>query len=234
MTACQDAASCWMPIRWAARSLDTYKAVIWDWNGTLLDDVQLCLSIANELLADHDLPALTMARYQEIFDFPVRLYWERAGLDLERVDFQSISSRFCESFESRLHGASLYPGATQVLDSARDAGIAQFLLSNTESAALGRLVAHFELAAHFDSVEGMSDTLAEGKLSGGSALLRTHSLDPGTTLMVGDTKHDAEVARELGVDCVLVAHGHQAASRLEGQGCVVVDSIDDLPGLLLA
>jgi phosphoglycolate phosphatase len=214
--------------------LETYKTVIWDWNGTLLDDVELCLSIVNELLADYDLPALTKARYQEIFDFPVRLYWERAGLDLERVDFQTVSSRFCERFECRLPSASLYPGATRVLHSARDAGISQFLLSNTEQTALTRLVAHYELSAHFDSVKGMRDTLAEGKLAGGSALLRAHSLDPDATLMVGDTSHDAEVARELGVDCVLIAQGHQAAGRLEGRGCVVVDSIGDLPALLRA
>ena len=69
-------------------------------------------------------------------------------------------------------------------------------------------------------------------VSGGFALIDTFSLDPKQTLMVGDTSHDAEVARELGVDCVLIAQGHQAIERLENQGCIVVDSLDSLLSVL--
>ncbi len=200
----------------------------------MLDDVELCLVIVNELLADHGVPSLSRNRYREIFDFPVRLYWERAGLDLGRVDFQAISSRFCERFEDRLHETALHAHAAPVLRSIRQFGIAQYLLSNTEHAALIKLVDHYELSGHFEALQGMSNTLAEGKLAAASALVDDFALDPGTTLMVGDTSHDAEVARELGVDCVLVAIGHQARRRLEGLGCQVVDSLADLQSAVSA
>ena len=210
----------------------SYQAVIWDWNGTLLDDVGLCLLIVNELLADHGVPSLSSERYREIFDFPARLYWERAGLDLSRVDFQTISSRFCERFEDQLRETALHPDAASILSSVREFGIAQYLVSNTEQAALIRLVEYYELSGHFEALQGMPNTLAEGKLAAGSSLIHDFSLDPDTTLMVGDTIHDAEVARELGVDCVLVASGHQARSRLEGLGCPVVDSLSGLQPVL--
>jgi phosphoglycolate phosphatase-like HAD superfamily hydrolase len=50
-------------------------------------------------------------------------------------------------------------------------------------------------------------------------------------LLVGDTAHDAEVARELGVDVVLVAGGHQSRKRLEATGELVVDGIEALFGV---
>ncbi len=65
-----------------------YASVIWAWNSTLLDDVDLSLGIVNELLSDHGVPPLTLSRYKDIFDVPVSLYWERAGLDLNGEERQ--------------------------------------------------------------------------------------------------------------------------------------------------
>jgi hypothetical protein len=65
--------------------------------------VVLALTVVNELLTEYGVPTLTSSRYKEIFDFPVLLYYKRAGLDLERHDFHGISEKFCSRFEERLH-----------------------------------------------------------------------------------------------------------------------------------
>jgi phosphoglycolate phosphatase len=96
--------------------MKNYDTVIWDWNGTLLDDVALSLSIVNELLFEHNLPRLSRERYGEIFDFPVRLYYERAGLDLTLVNFETISGEFCSRFEARLKSAPLFPAVNRTLE----------------------------------------------------------------------------------------------------------------------
>ena len=184
--------------------MKTYETIIWDWNGTLLDDVSLCISIANEILNDYRLPALTTERYREIFDFPVRLYWERAGLDLDQIDFKSISVRFCTLFEERLHEASLYSGVVRILRSLRQYGIQQFLLSNTEQNALYRMANHFEIIEYFIEVRGMDNTFAEGKLSGCSKIIQDFTLNRDTTIIIGDTTHDAKVSEQLGIDCFLI------------------------------
>jgi phosphoglycolate phosphatase len=64
-----------------------WTSVVWDWNGTLLDDVQLSLDIINEILSEQGITALTANRYREIFDIPASVYWERAGLDLHKIPF---------------------------------------------------------------------------------------------------------------------------------------------------
>ena len=52
--------------------------------------------------------------------------------------------------------------------------------------------------------------------------------DPGQALMVGDTVHDWEVARALGVRCVLCSAGHQPAHTLRATGAAVISSLSQL------
>jgi len=205
-----------------------YDAVVWDWNGTLLDDVDLCLVVVNEVLADYGAPALSRERYLDIFDFPARLYWKRAGLNLDRIDFNEVSARFRELFENQLSRANLQPGTLHILGLVHRAGIRQFLISNTEHSALARMTESYGLTAFFDAIQGMDTGLADGKLPAARLILERFSLDPSRVLLVGDTSHDAEVARKLGAACVLVAEGHQGPGRLRGLGVPVRASFREL------
>ena len=64
------------------------KAIIWDWNGTLLDDVELCINSMNLLLKERNLQALTIDRYREIFTFPVKEYYQKAGFNFKTENFE--------------------------------------------------------------------------------------------------------------------------------------------------
>jgi phosphoglycolate phosphatase len=205
-----------------------YRAAIWDWNGTLLDDVDLALEIVNELLTEHNLPILTSERYKDIFDFPVRLYYERAGFDLTRFSFEIVSQTFCQRFEERLHRASLVPSATEVLQAMQRFGYRQFLLSGTEHHTLQRMTRHFGLADAFEAVQGLPDGLAEGKLASARKLLNQFQIEPSEGLMIGDTLHDAEVAETLGLDCLLISSGHHSHERLSESRAKVFRSLDDV------
>ncbi len=180
--------------------------------------------MVNEVLADYRIPTLSRERYLQIFDFPARLYWQRAGLDLDRVEFSKVSARFCRLFENHLSRARLQPGALDLLRLLRRAGLRQFLISNTEYAALARMTERYGVAGFFDAVQGMDTGLADGKLPAARLILERFCFDPARALLVGDTSHDAEVARELGAACVLLSAGHQAPGRLEDQGVPVVGS----------
>lgn len=85
---------------------------------------------------------------------------------------------------------------------------------------------HHGLDGWFDGVQGMPNTLAEGKASIGRSLVGQHALECGNTVIVGDTIHDAEVAQELGIDCILLATGHQSRARLVASGFRVLDSLE--------
>jgi phosphoglycolate phosphatase len=210
-----------------------YDAIIWDWNGTLLDDLVLALAVVNELLTEYGVPALTPARYKEIFDFPVRSYYERAGLDLERHDFHQISEKFCARFEDRLHLARLFPAARAILEAAHGAGTRQFILSGTEQDSLDRMMKRFGLTSIIESAQGLPDKLAGGKFVAGRQLIERCQIESGRSVLIGDTSHDADVARELGMECFLVESGHHSRERLSRLGLPIFPSLDALSVNLL-
>jgi len=205
-----------------------YETVIWDWNGTLLDDVTLSLSIINELLSEHTLPQLTRERHREIFDFPVRRYYERAGFDLTHLNFETVNGEFCRRFETRLHLASLFPAVNRILETVNQSGARQFLLSSTEHHALKRMVKSLGLDSSFDAAKGLADGLARGKLNAGRELVDQFQIEARSAVLIGDTAHDAEVADSLGVDCMLISAGHHSHERLSRLNHPVFSSLESL------
>ena len=59
-----------------------YKHIMWDWNGTLLNDSHMAVMVINQTLAKRDMPTIDHERYQQIFGFPVIDYYRRLGFDL--------------------------------------------------------------------------------------------------------------------------------------------------------
>jgi phosphoglycolate phosphatase len=210
----------------SGRALDGYETIVWDWNGTLLDDLDSCLEIANELFEERGVAALSREQYRTIFDFPVRLYYERAGLRLDELQFRALSAEFCERFEQRLARMTLFSRASALVQALAARGTLQLVLSNSEHGSLTRQVERWGLSAVFAAVQGRSDTFATGKVEAGRTLLARSGVNEARAVLIGDTLHDAEVAAQLGMDCVLVAAGHQSAERLATAHCRVVASLD--------
>ena len=202
-----------------------YESVIWDWNGTLLDDIVVAVEIVNDLFQEYGVPRLTTDQYRDIFDFPVTLYYERAGLDLKRHDFNLISERFCDRFEKEFDRIALFSSALETLGAVRQSGMRQYLLSGTEHQALHRMAARCNALNLFDAAKGLQNNHAAGKHAAAERLMVQFQLNPGKTIMIGDTTHDADVARHLGVDCILLSGGHHSRDRLIQKGTLVLDSL---------
>jgi phosphoglycolate phosphatase len=213
-----------MPPRDAAR----YTHVIWDWNGTLLDDVDLARRVVDAMLLRRGLPGLDRTRYHEIFDIPITSYYERAGFDFGLDPFAALADEFHSRYGARWRGCGLRLGAEAALAALRAGGVEQSVLSASQQAKLDEQVDHFGLRAYFREVAGIDDHHAGGKQAQGRALMRELACDPRRVLLVGDTVHDYEVAEEVGVSCVLIANGHQPRSRLERSGAPVLDSLGEL------
>lgn len=211
-----------------------YRHVIWDWNGTLLDDLDLCIDIMNGLLRRRGLPPMDRARYHAVFGFPVRAYYERLGFDFRRDPFEELSAEFIAGYEARRHESRLQPAAREVLAALQQAGIPQSILSAYRGETLREMVGHFGLTSFFVRLTGLDNIYAHSKTELGRAWVAELGLPGNDILMIGDTLHDLEVAETLGIDCVLVAAGHHPAERLRPQTSRVVDSLPALravPGL---
>ncbi len=206
--------------------------VIWDWNGTLVDDAWLCVEIVNELLVRRGLAPTTLREYSEVFGFPLRTYYQRVGFDLEHEDFAALGDEFNVRYSQRRGECCLRAGAYQVLAALRHNGIGQSLLSASNEVDLEQMVADYRLQSHFAAVAGVDNFLGEGKIERGRRHLAALSCQSDKVLLVGDTLHDIEVAVALGVHCVLLPSGHQSRHRLELGECAVVDGLAAVAALL--
>ena len=202
--------------------------LLWDWNGTLLDDIDLCVDVMNGLLAEHALPRLDRERYRGCFDFPVRSYYERLGFDLTGGRFEELGMRFIEGYYARVEECELHSGAAELLAQLAEAGIPMTILSASHTDAIQEVLARRGIDRHFVEVLGLDDHYAHGKEQIAEEWLSRSGADAERTLLIGDTLHDHEVAEVVGVQCVLVAHGHHPADRLRASGRVVVEGLGEL------
>ena len=205
--------------------LRTYRHLIWDWNGTLLDDAWLCREIMNGQLRRRGLPELTRERYEDIFDFPVEKYYRAVGFDWARESFQEAGTEFIVEYEKRKKECSLQGGAQELLARIAAGGWSQAVLSAYSHSTLEEFLGHFGVRHHFRSVAGSRDHYAAGKVGHGLKMLEELHVSPQETLLIGDTTHDAEVAKAMGVDCLLVPCGHNSRSRLEQCGVPMAESL---------
>lgn len=207
------------------------KAILWDWNGTLLDDTDICVSCMNRLLEKRELSLLDKNRYREIFTFPVKDYYEKVGFDFQKEAFEIPAMEFIRLYHVHLKEADLFPCVEEVLQTFKNRGFYQAVLSAMEHDSLVASLKDKGVYGFFDSVTGIDDHYAHSKLEMGRKLLSSLDFEPGEILFIGDSLHDLEVAGALGVDCILVANGHQAKERLLAATPDVVDKLKDVIGL---
>jgi len=205
-----------------------YNTVVWDWNGTLLNDARVCRELINVILKRHGLPRLSRTRYLALFDIPVRGYYERIGFDFTRHSFEVVGAEFIALYEQRRSRLRLQPGGRDLLKALRDRSVHQIVLSAYRHDTLISLLEEKGLRDLFTSIAGADDVYARGKEGQGRRLMQRLQLDPATTLLIGDTRHDHEVARAMGIDCVLLDAGHQARHRLAALGVPVFDDLGQL------
>jgi phosphoglycolate phosphatase len=195
--------------------INKYKHIIWDWNGTLLNDVDYCRKIINRILVENDLPELSLQKYREIFTFPVQDYYEAAGLDFSKKSFEVLGKEFIDEYESNKLSCSLHDNAVELLSLIHKQGIGQSVLSAYLHDNLVKILEHYNLTQYFDNIIGLDNIYAGSKTHLGLMLIEQLNLPGNEILFVGDTLHDAEVAKAMGVDCVLIANGHQSKEKLQ-------------------
>lgn len=205
-----------------------YTTIIWDFNGTLLNDMQVCIDCMNVLLEKRGLPLLDVGRYREIFTFPVREYYQRLGFDFTKDPFDIPAHQFIDLYREKLHTAPLHDDTIRILEHFRKKGVTQIILSAMEQNFLEETIALKGITGYFDMIVGIKDHLAEGKAEIAREALKGHDLQNGNYILIGDTIHDYEVAQELGIPCVLVADGHQSVERLRKLDCEVVERLESL------
>ncbi|MHC1774524.1 MAG: HAD family hydrolase [Lentimicrobium sp.] len=204
------------------------RNIIWDWNGTLLNDLGVCVDSINLLLGRRKIPVLDIDRYLEIFTFPVKDYYVKAGFDFSGEAFETVAVEFMDHYLEQVRKAGLHTGVKNALNWFRDSGREQIILSAMEHNELVKLVNENGIGEYFRHIFGIEDHLAHGKLTLASSAIKKTGFKKEETCLIGDTLHDAEVAAGLGINCLLIANGHQSEIRLKTSGYPVILSLNEI------
>ena len=209
-----------------------YTHVIWDFNGTVLSDMEIGIRATNDMLLRRGLaPLVSLAHYRELFDFPVEDYYRRLGLDLEREDYKTVlAPEWVALYNATSDEAPLFEGVAALTQALRKNGVSQSILSASEKQMMEQQLRVRGALSWFDEIWGTDSIHAYGKMALADAWREAHK--EACAVLIGDTTHDYEVATRIGADCILVAAGHHSEKRLRACGVPVVQDLDECRRLL--
>ncbi len=198
--------------------MQEHKTIFWDWNGTLLDDTYVCIDAMNVLLRDRKLNELNEVTYRDIFTFPVRDYYVKAGFDFSKEAFEIPAIEFIENYDGMVKTAGIFEDAIETLETFKREGYTQMILSAMQNEFLNDLVRSHKIDHYFSKISGIEDHYAASKVDNARKLIAGLEGRGGEMIMIGDTIHDHEVGHALGIRVILVSRGHQSEARLRETG----------------
>ncbi|MDG6100604.1 HAD family hydrolase [Dactylosporangium aurantiacum] len=200
------------------------KHLVWDWNGTLLDDLKLVVDATNVCLATVGGPVITAEDHRRDFRRPILDYYAHVlARPVDEVEFQLLDDAFHDAYRLGMADVQLAPDALQAIGHWSGT---QSLLSMFFHDELLIEVERHGLGAHLVRVDGLPGTVGgHRKVAYLERHLQALQLDPADVVLIGDSVDDGEAATSLGASCVLYAGGFTDVSLLKATGLPVASTL---------
>lgn len=193
-----------------------YDVIVWDWNGTLLNDSYHTHIVISKILKDEGLGPISIEEYRKHFGFPISTYYASLGLPSEGPEFDRIAQVFVDTYRSYNDELALYDDTIGLLEAVKNSSKNQYVLSAAQYDDLMMQMAPFDIKKYFNDISGSTDIYAHGKI-GQALAMKPYFESKGYKkgLYVGDTNHDYEVSEVLGFDFCFSQEGHQCVSKVD-------------------
>ena len=210
------------------------KHIIWDWNGTLLNDGWLFTDLINIVLKKRGLKEISLEDYRQKFCFPLEKYYKRLGFNFDIEPYDVPSLEFVSLYDKHKFRASLHTNAISLLTSLNNRGIKNYLLSAQNESSLLEMVNFYKISDVFEKVIGTDNVHARGKKRLGKSLINSIGANNDEVLFVGDTNLDIKMATDVHALIVAATYGHQSKNRFPNQKNILfIKYFDELFDLLV-
>lgn len=200
--------------------------IVWDWNGTLLDDLEIVVESVNVGLASHDMPGIDPDIYREHFTRPVRSFYDGLfGRSVTDDEWKSLNELYHREYGVRARTAPLTLDSEIALSRVRDLGWTQSLLSMSANDFLNDMVDHHDLGPWFVRVDGVAWPDGGHKATHLRSHLDSMGVEGGRAVVIGDTPDDAVAATETGSGAVLYDGGSHRLDLLLAHGAPVASTL---------
>ncbi len=205
------------------------QTILWDFNGTVMNDVDASTGAVNAMLARRGLPPITREWYTLHLVMPLERFYADIGFDMQAERIEVVSKEFqqeCGRFER-----PVFPEVREALEHFRQKGFRQLLFSSLYHEVLIAQAQERGIEDYFEEIVGRKDRSLGGKEEAVAACLREKGLAPETVLVVGDLTTDWEMAKFVGCPCALIEKGHQHRSILQQTGAYILRDASELDRL---
>ena len=200
--------------------------VVWDWNGTLLDDLHVVLAAVNEGVSEHRDAPVSLEDYRDSYTRPVKRFYDSLfGYEVSESVWREIDRRFHDAYRQMIGSVRLAGDAIAALDLVVSHRASQSLLSMYPHAELVPVVRSHGIEDRFTRVDGLRGEPGDRKSAYLAAHLGALGLAPDETVVIGDTPDDADAARSVGSACVLYDGGSHHRRELEATGAPIAGSL---------
>lgn len=190
-----------------------YKLIMWDWNGTVVDDVKIALDAVNLMLDRERLPHINLSQYYSYVDTPISKFYEHI-LDLNKISFEKIGAEFNADYASlSADRLRLNDGFSELWEFFEKSACKQVIISSSKLDNILRDARLLGVCDKFSAILGADNIRAESKIERARAFFHSSGYNSDECLFIGDTLHDFETACDLGIDCVLTCQGHQSPAQ---------------------
>ena len=189
--------------------------VIFDFNGTVLDDVDVSLKSINCCIEKYlNRKPLNLDEYLHVFTFPIQKYYEKVGFNWDDgYSYEEVGKVWFDKYRELKDEYKVFDGVIEVLKHNHKLGNKNILLSASHLDTLKLQLVELGIDEYFDEVLGIENIYAASKIEIATKWMKDK--DPKQCMFIGDTLHDLETARAMGIDnAYLVARGHQAKDVL--------------------
>ncbi|WP_416324551.1 HAD family hydrolase [[Eubacterium] hominis] len=202
------------------------ETIIWDWNGTLLDDIDISMEALNRLLKKQQLPqVLDKEEYRKYFQFPVMEYYKKVGFDFDQTPFSELAKDYMAYYQPHSLSCHLHLDVKTTLERLKHREVRQYLLSASDLTFLNEQLAQYDISTYFSDIKGLDNIHAHSKAQLAKDFVEDARLNKDTTIFVGDSVHDSEVATYAGCHCLLIGDGHEHIEKLQNTGCPTVETM---------
>lgn len=209
-----------------------YKNVLWDWNGTILNDTPVAFEATNILLERYGYPTITLEYYRDNIDTPIVNFYSKI-FDLNKHDMQMLDDEWGVLYNQLSYKIVLHENVKELLRFFADENCRQVILSAFRTEEITKYARKFSVEKYFEDILGTQNIVMESKTIRGRRYMKEHKFAPEQTLYIGDTVHDCDTALALGVDCVLFSGGQQSPKLLQQCGVPVFDSFAEIKNQII-
>ena len=209
-----------------------YQYILWDWNGTLLDDLSASLEAVNMTLDVYGKKRIDLDEYKSYLDTPIYKFYEHL-FDLEKTPMSDLSMYYRKFYDGLEDTIKIADRALQVLQKCKEKGIKQYIISASHTDDIEKYMKKLGVTDLFNRISGSDDRKAGSKVERARLLIEEEKIPKEQCVMIGDSLHDLLTAQEIGVDVILYSGGHQAKEELLATGKTVCDDFLEIVNILL-